>query len=303
MRGIKEFFILTQIYSVVTSIMPAILGMMFVGLYYRQFNFGLSLLLFIAVVLFHLAVNVHNQYVDYYKYQSQPEVFKNSVNNTLKVNQISPKKAQMLTIILAGISAIIGLYLVYRTGWFILLIGIVSFLIGYFYSGGFKSISYSPFGELVSGLTMGYNITLLAVYINLENTSAFEWSFVLKTALVSLVAVFAISNIMLANNISDAKEDLKVGRKTLVAYIGEKNSLIVWILCYLLGYVAVVMSVVLGYLPRYCLLILVITLPLVALNSIKFVKQPSKVLTFVNSVKNAQILLISVIIGGIISLI
>ncbi|WP_119326797.1 prenyltransferase [Companilactobacillus musae] len=303
MKGIKEFFILTQIYSVVTSAMPALLGMMFVGLYYKQFDLGLSILLFVAVVLFHLAVNVHNQYVDYNKYKSQPDVFKNSVNNTLKVNQIAPVKAVRLTIVLTLISALIGLYLVFKTGIFVLIVGIISFLIGYLYSGGFKSISYSPFGELVSGLTMGYNITLLSVYVNLENTPAFEWNFILKTALVSLVAVFAISNIMLANNISDEKEDLKVGRKTLVAYIGRQKSLLVWIISYALGYLAVILSVLLGYLPVYSLLILVVTLPLVVINSIKFIKKPSKVLTFVNSVKNAQILLVSVIIGGIISLI
>lgn len=302
MKGIKEFFILTQIYSVVTSIMPALLGMMFVGLYYGEFKLGLSLWLFVAVVLFHLAVNVHNQYVDYYKYKSQPTVFKNSVNNTLKVNHISPRHAQVLTIVLTLISALIGLYLVFKTGFFVLVIGIISFLIGYLYSGGFKSISYSPFGELVSGLTMGYNITLLAVFVNLEGTSAFEWNFILKTALVSLVAVFAISNIMLANNISDAKEDKKVGRRTIVAYLGQKKSLLVWIISYILGYVAVLLSVILGYLPVYCLVVLIVTMPLVILNSVKFVKKPSKVVTFVNSVKNAQILLISVIIGGIISL-
>jgi 1,4-dihydroxy-2-naphthoate octaprenyltransferase len=127
-------------------------------------------------------------------------------------------------------------------------------------------------------------------------------TFILKTALVSLVAVFAISNIMLANNISDAKEDKKVGRRTIVAYLGQKKSLLVWIISYILGYVAVLLSVILGYLPVYCLVVLIVTMPLVILNSVKFVKKPSKVVTFVNSVKNAQILLISVIIGGIISL-
>ncbi len=301
-KQIKEFFILTQIYSVVTSIMPVLLGIMFVGLYYKTINIGLSILLFIAVVLFHLAVNVHNQYVDYYKYKNQPDVFKNSVNNTLKINHISPRKTRWTTIILAGISALIGLYLFSQTGWFILLIGIISFAIGYLYSGGIKSISYTPFGELVSGLTMGYNITLLAVYINLENTPQFAWNFILKTALVSLIAVFAISNIMLANNISDAKEDLTVGRKTIVAYLGQKKSLRVWVLSYVLGYLAIIVSVLLGYLPWYCFLILVLTMPLIIKNSVGFVKNPSKVLTFVNSVKNAQILLISVLIGGLISL-
>jgi len=301
-KQIKEFFILTQIYSVVTSIMPVLLGIMFVGLYYKTVNISLSILLFVAVVLFHLAVNVHNQYVDYYKYKNQPDVFKNSVNNTLKINHISPKKTRNTTMILAGLSALIGLYLVAKTGWFILLIGLISFAIGYFYSGGIKSISYTPFGELVSGLTMGFNITLLAVYVNLENTSQFAWSFIWKTALVSLIAVFAISNIMLANNISDAKEDLTVGRRTIVAYLGQQKSLIAWVISYLLGYVAMVVTVWLGYLPWYCLLILLLTLPLVISNIVKFVKQPSKVLTFVNSVKNAQILMLSVLIGGLISL-
>lgn len=302
MKSVKEFFILTRVYSVVTSVMPALLGMMFAALYYHQFQIGPSILLFVAVVAFHLAVNVHNTIVDYYKYQSQPQIFKNSVNNILNVRQITPRHAKTVAIVLTLISAIIGFYLVFRTGVFVLIIGILSFLIGYFYSGGLKSISYSPFGEVVSGLTMGYNISLLAVYVNLAGSEAFEWNFIIKTALVSLVAVFAISNIMLANNISDANEDEKVGRHTIVAYIGQKNSLLMWIVCYVLGYVAVIASVILGYLPLYSLIAIVLTMPLVIINSIKFVKRPNKVVTFVNSVKNAQILMISVLIGGLISL-
>ncbi|AUI72381.1 1,4-dihydroxy-2-naphthoate polyprenyltransferase [Companilactobacillus alimentarius] len=298
---VKDFFDLTKIYSAVTSVMPTLLGFMFVGVYYRDFNLGLSILLFIAVVLFHLAVNVHNQYVDYYKYQKQPDVFKNSVNNTLNRRQISPQLAFKTMSALAIISAIIGLYLVFQTGFFILVVGLISFAIGYLYSGGRKSIAYSPFGEVVSGLTMGYNITLLAVYVNFYNDLNFEWSFIWKTALVSLVAVFAISNIMLANNISDASEDLKVGRKTLVAYLGQEKSKLVWVVSYFVGYLAVLSSVVLGYLPWYCLAFLVVTSPLVVINSIKFIKKPSKALTFVNSVKNAQILLVSVLVGGLIS--
>ncbi|WP_241685263.1 prenyltransferase [Companilactobacillus metriopterae] len=299
---ILGFLTLVQIYSVVTSVMPFLLGALFVATYYQMFNWGYSILLLVAEVFFHLAVNTHNQYVDYFHFKSDPKLFANSYNNTLVRHNITPRFAIITAYTLAGISGIIGIYLTVKTGWFLLLIGVLSFIVGYFYSGGKHSISYTPFGEFASGITMGYFITLITVYINIANTPQFENIFWLKTLLISLISIFAISNVMLANNIADLDEDLKINRKTIVAYIGVKNSMILWVASYVLGYLAIVASIILGYLPWYCLIFLVLTFPMVYKKTMEFVNKPDKATTFVNSIMNAQILLLAVMIGCVIDL-
>lgn len=52
-------------------------------------------------------------------------------------------------------------------------VGIVCMAIGYLYTGGPIPISWTPFGELFSGLFMGMIIILLAFFIQTGNVNGF----------------------------------------------------------------------------------------------------------------------------------
>ena len=87
--------------------------------------------------------------------------------------------------------------------------------IGYLYTGGPMPISWTPFGELFSGLFMGMIIILLAFFIQTGNINSFVvW--------ISIPIVITIGLINMANNIRDRVKDQASGRKTLPILLGKR---------------------------------------------------------------------------------
>ena len=296
---IQKFNALVQIQTIIISALPYIIGSLMASYYYHHFNLVYWLWLFIAVISFHLAVNGHNQYTDYLRYKKNHVT---SYNNILEKFDISRKWARNVIILLILVSATIGIILSFKVGWIILLIGFFSYLIGYCYSGGPYPILKTPFGEPASGITMGYNITLLGLYINIYNIHPFDDFFWAKAIIVACPAIFVIANVMLANNICDMEEDVKIGRKTLPYYIGHKNTLIVLCTYYVLAYLFLVLSIVLHYLPTLALCSL-LTIPLVYHSTRTFVTDPHKETTFKGILMNVLLVLVSEIIFSLIGLI
>ncbi|MCH5381459.1 prenyltransferase [Lactobacillus paragasseri] len=296
---IQKFNALVQIQTIIISALPYIIGSLMASYYYHHFNLSYCLWLFLAVISFHLAVNGHNQYTDYLRYKKNHVT---SYNNILEKFNISQKWARNVIILLTLVSATIGIILSFKVGWIILLIGFFSYLIGYCYSGGPYPILKTPFGEPASGITMGYNITLLGIYVNIYNIHPFDSFFWAKAIIVACPAIFVIANVMLANNICDVEEDVKIGRKTLPFYIGRKNALIVLCIYYALAYIFLILSVVLHYLPTLALGVL-LTIPLVYRSTRTFVKDPHKETTFKGILMNVLLVLVSEIIFSLIGLV
>lgn len=296
---IQKFNALVQIQTIIISALPYIIGSLMASYYYHHFNLSYCLWLFLAVISFHLAVNGHNQYTDYLRYKKNHVT---SYNNILEKFNISQKWARNVIILLTLVSATIGIILSFKVGWIILLIGFFSYLISYCYSGGPYPILKTPFGEPASGITMGYNITLLGIYVNIYNIHPFDSFFWAKAIIVACPAIFVIANVMLANNICDVEEDVKIGRKTLPFYIGRKNALIVLCIYYALAYIFLILSVVLHYLPTLALGGL-LTIPLVYRSTRTFVKDPHKETTFKGILMNVLLVLVSEIIFSLIGLV
>ena len=107
--------------------------------------------------------------------------------------------------------------------------------IGYLYTGGPIPISWTPFGELFSGLFMGMIIILLAFFIQTGNVNGFVvW--------ISLPIVITIGLINMANNIRDRVKDKASGRKTLSILLGKKASITFMAAMYILAYLIVIFT-------------------------------------------------------------
>lgn len=89
--------------------------------------------------------------------------------------------------------------------------------VGYLYTGGPFPISYTPFGEIMSGVFMGMVIILISYYIQ---TGGLTWN----VFLISLPITILVGGINLSNNIRDLVGDKENGRKTLPILAGRKNA-------------------------------------------------------------------------------
>jgi len=185
-----------------------------------------------------------------------------------------------------------------ETGWLIFFIGGLSFCVGILYSFGPIPISRMPLGELFSGLFMGFVILFLSTYIHVPGSELVKLTFdqgiahldiqILEVLLlfgVSIPAVLAIANIMLANNICDMDEDVENRRYTLPVYIGRKNALRLFRWIYYAAYVDVFVLMYRCVHPILLLLLLITLIP-VNRHMNQFEKLQTKKDTFVLAVKN-----------------
>lgn len=264
---LSVFLELIEVYSLSASILPFVLGSLYSYFRYGIINWLNFILFFVAAVVFHMAVNVHDNLQDYLN-ADKSETFRTKTN-VVGVNNINTKKVFIINITLALISTVLGLILVYRTGLPLLFMGIFSFLIGYFYAAGPHPINKTPFGEPVSGFTMGFMIFLIAAYINTAKTIPFTWNYVWPIFISSGLTMFAISNLLLGNTICDEKEDIELERKTVIYYIGKSAALKLLVFNYTAGFGLLLISVILGFMPK-TLLLTFLVVPIIFKNT-KFI--------------------------------
>lgn len=234
--SLSVFLELVEIKAKTASIIPFFLGMCFSYYYFHHINWFLAAIFFIAMFLFNMVVDMLDNYHDY-KHAQNKDYQQNT--NIIGRENISPNLVLGLIIGFSIISAILGLWLVTQVGLPLLWMGIFCFAIGYWYSSTRFAISNLPLGELASGFTMGFMIVLISVYINTYQVFSWNWPTLISIFLVALADELWISNLMLANNICDAKEDESNGRHTIIHFIGKKNGLIAFSLKNILAFLII----------------------------------------------------------------
>ena len=128
---------------------------------------------------------------------------------------ISKQEMKMGIYLTFGISFLLGLYLVYLGGAFILFIGIFSILAGIAYTAGPFPLAYNGLGDIAVFLFFGFVGTVGTYYVQAnEITAMVFWSSVPVGAL--------ITNILVVNNYRDREEDRSNGKKTLIVIFGER---------------------------------------------------------------------------------
>lgn len=280
--SLKVFLELVEIKAKTASVLPFLLGFCFSFYYYHQINLGLSLIFFSAMFLFNMAVDILDNYNDYH-HAVDVHDYKQKTNIIGREN-LNPKVVFAWLSVFTIVAAILGLYLVYQTGLALLFLGIFCFFIGIAYSSGPKPLSALPLGEVFSGFTMGFMITLISVYINTYQNFSWSWSNLGAIFLISLPNVLWIANLMLANNLCDYHEDQKNHRKTLVHYIGVKTGLNLFLANNIIAYLAIIMSIVLHLLPWPLIFIFFLTKFTFKQTNLLFAKQ-IKNQTFICAVK------------------
>lgn len=290
----KAIIKLAQLYSTTASIFPVLVGLLYSWYHYQELNAVNSLVLFVAVVLFHAAVNTRDEYLDYETASNKKDP--SAQEMTIGKENLSMPAVKKVYSITGIISALLGIYLVTQTSMALLYMGLICFLIGILYTAGPLPISSTPFGEAFSGIAMGFGIYFITVYVNAFNVMALDGPTFGKIFLAALPTVIVVTNIMLANNICDLKEDIEDKRFTLPYYIGKPKSLVLFKWLYILAYVSLIVSVFIGVYPKMVLLAL-LSIPLEKKNTDKFLAVQVKSQTFMYAVQNSAIIPIFLIVA------
>lgn len=278
----KIFAELIELKAKTASIFPFLLGLAYSLYHYQSVNLSALAIYFVAMFMFNCFVDIWDNYNDYHKAVDTDDYQKNT--NIIGRENLSMGLIKSLLAFFFFGSLILGIIVALMTGWAVFWLGLLCYVVGVFYAGGPKPLSSLPLGELLSGLTMGYVIFLICLYIN--SSQNFVWSFanLATTFLIALPNTLLIANLMLANNTCDLEEDEANHRYTIVHYIGKKAALILWTTALILAFVAIVVAVILGLLSPIMLLILLIP-PLMIKFARPYLQKQVKKETFISSVK------------------
>ncbi|EUJ44002.1 1,4-dihydroxy-2-naphthoate polyprenyltransferase [Paenilisteria rocourtiae] len=226
--GFHKWWMLLRPHTLVASFVPVFLGTT-VAMSYESFHFTRFLVMLISCFLIQTSANLFNEYYDFKKGQDDEHTVGNG--GAIVRNGMKPGFILFLAIFLYVLAILGGVYLCMDVNnWWIGLLGIISMLVGYLYTGGPYPIAYTPFGEIMAGFFMGGIITFISFYIQ----AGFISSFIVY---VSIPVMVLVGNLLLANSIRDLEPDKANGRLTLAILLGRKGALILFTLAFIFAYV------------------------------------------------------------------
>jgi 1,4-dihydroxy-2-naphthoate octaprenyltransferase len=161
-------------------------------------------------------------------------------------------------VFLSGIGALmlaslIGLYLIYITDMWMLVIGLIGVFGSYAYTG-------EPFVYKRRGLGVPLSFILMGPLMSLGSYYAIAGSFSITPILLSLPTSLLVPALMISNEMRDFLRDQKFAMGTMTVKIGATASKILFVSLMLGVYVLTIVYVILGLFPVYSL-ISFITLP------------------------------------------
>ena len=295
---VKVFFELVEIRTKLASLLPFIIGLLFSIYHFGQFNLLNTAVFFACMIIFDMTTTAINNYMDWQKAVDDPAFDYKNTRNVIGKRSLNEKMVVMIILMMLTVAILLGLWLVYLTTVLVLFIGALCFAIGIFYTFGPIPLSRLPLGEVFSGVTMGFGIRFLIIYVNAHHLGILGLIFndgrlliylnvieLLTILLISLPGVFTIANVMLANNICDLEEDRSNNRYTLVHYIGNDASLKLFSLLYYLSFFSIFLTVAIGIFPLSIGIVGFTLMPVVK-NIKTFRETQIKSQTFVLSLQN-----------------
>lgn len=245
-RSWEIWWELIRPHTLTAGFVPVLIGTA-LALQTERVNVVLFAAMLIASLLIQSATNLFNEYYD----------FKRGLDNEKSVgigggivrHGMSPQFILNLALALYGLALLLGIYICAVSSWWIAAVGLVCMAVGYLYTGGPLPISSTPFGELMSGLFMGFLIILISFYIQTGTVSK-------MTVLVAIPSGILVGLINFANNIRDHDGDKANGRKTLAILMGQKKSITFMGIMFTFAYLWVIGLCAAGIVSPWLLLVI-----------------------------------------------
>jgi len=178
-------------------------------------HFLSALMALFGAVMIQIGTNFANDYLDYKKGTDTEERL-----GPMRVTQaglVTPETMKRAIIFAFSLAVLAGVYLVWRGGWPIVVIGLSSILFGVLYTGGPYPLGYNGLGEIFVLIFFGPVAVAGTYYVQALNINT----------LVILAGVspglFSVA-ILTVNNLRDIDGDRDSGKKTLAVRFGRTFS-------------------------------------------------------------------------------
>jgi 1,4-dihydroxy-2-naphthoate octaprenyltransferase len=171
-----------------------------------------TLAAFFAALLIQIGTNFANDYFDFVK--GTDAAGRLGPTRVTHAGLVTPAQMKRATAVVFGLALLIGVYLVFRSGWPILVIGLLSVSFGVLYTGGPYPLGYNGLGDIFVLIFFG-PVAVAGTYF--VNTHA--WS--MPAVIAGLVPGLFSVGILTVNNLRDIDNDRAGGKRTLPVRFGR----------------------------------------------------------------------------------
>lgn len=182
----------------------------------KNFDAVSSFVALLCSILIQVATNYTNDLYDHLKGADTKE--RVGPKRALNEGWVTASQMRMAIYLTFGAAFLMGLYLVYIGGPFILLIGVLSIIAGFMYTGGPFPLAYNGLGDLFVFLFFGFVGTIGTYFINTGQVTS-------QALLASIPVGALVTNILVVNNYRDFDQDRKAGKRTLAVLFGKNFAL------------------------------------------------------------------------------
>jgi 1,4-dihydroxy-2-naphthoate polyprenyltransferase len=200
-----------------------------VAAYEDAFVWWKALLALVVALALQVAVNYANDYSDGIRGTDADRVGPMRLVGSGAAPPGAVKRAAFLAF---GVAGVAGLALAATTAWWLVLVGLVSALAAWFYTGGSRPYGYLGLGEVMVFVFFGLVAVIGTAYVQ---TEAWEWA-----ALYAAIGVGALAcAILVANNLRDIPTDTVAGKRTLAVLLGDRRTRLLYVLLVAVAVVAI----------------------------------------------------------------
>jgi 1,4-dihydroxy-2-naphthoate octaprenyltransferase len=130
---------------------------------------------------------------------------------------LSPKEVLIEGLLCFALGSLIGVYLAFRVGKVVLLLGGIGVISGFFYTAPPLRLVATGFGEILVGLNFGILMALGSFYVQ---TRVLAW----EPVWASLPLAFLIAAVLYINEFQDCEADRAVGKNHWVVRLGRARA-------------------------------------------------------------------------------
>jgi 1,4-dihydroxy-2-naphthoate polyprenyltransferase len=205
-----------------------------------QFHPALFFATLAASIAIQAATNMINEYYDFVRSVDRPDSL--GPSGVILQGLLPPRSVLVGGLTLFAVGGLLGIWLVIAAGWPILLVGVLSIIAGYAYTGGPRPLGYIGLGDLTVFTFMGPVIVLGSYYVQVH---AISWAVVW----VSLPVATLVTAILVVNNLRDIDEDRRAGKRTLATFLGPRSTRVEYVGLLVVAYLSLASAMLLRSLP------------------------------------------------------
>lgn len=180
----------------------------------EEVNWVNALLALLVSLSLQISVNFANDYSDGIKGTDTNRVGPIRLVGSGIASANSVKQAMFISFSIAAIS---GLILALQTSYWLILVGAISILAAWGYTGGKKPYGYLGFGEISVFIFFGLVATVGSYYVQSNQISA-------RAVLLSIPIGALACAILVMNNLRDLPLDKQAGKRTFAVRIGDTKT-------------------------------------------------------------------------------